>query len=100
MREVYAERLGVLLKDAREKLEGLVEISNVEAGLQTIGWLPQKSQATDVAAAADKKNIEVIPLQRYAFGRVRGNGIVLGFAAVEPRELRRGVDELAALLRA
>ena len=100
MREVYAERLAVLLKAARERLDGLVEISNVEAGLQTIGWLREGAPAEDVAAAAAKKNIEVIPLRRYAYGRVRGNGIVLGFAAVEPRELRRGVEELAAVLRA
>jgi GntR family transcriptional regulator/MocR family aminotransferase len=100
MREVYAERLGVLLKGARENLDGLIEISNVEAGLQTIGWLPDRAKAEDVAAAAEKKNVEVIPLRRYAFGRVRQNGIVLGFAAVEPRELRRGVEELASVLRA
>jgi GntR family transcriptional regulator/MocR family aminotransferase len=100
MREVYAERLGVLLKAARERLDGLVEISNVEAGLQTIGWLREGAKAEYVAAAAAKKNVEVIPLQRYAFGRARANGIVLGFAAVEPRELRRGVEELAAVLGA
>src|SRR5882724_8268429 len=99
MREVYAERLGILLKGAREKLDGLVEISNVEAGLQTIGWLPEGTLAEDVAAAAARRNVEVIPLQRYAFGRARTNGIVLGFAAVEPRELRRGVEELAFVLR-
>ena len=99
MREVYAERLGVLLKGAHEKLAGLVDISNVEAGLQTIGWLGEQVLAEDVAEAAAKKNVEVIPLRRYAFGKVRGNGIVLGFAAVEPRELRRGVEELAAVLR-
>ena len=39
MREIYAERLSVLLEEARAKLAGLVEISDVEAGLQTIGWL-------------------------------------------------------------
>jgi GntR family transcriptional regulator/MocR family aminotransferase len=100
MREVYAERLAVLLKAARERLDGLVEISNVEAGLQTIGWLREGAPAEDVAAAAAKKNVEVIPLRRYAYGRVRGNAIVLGFAALEPRELRRGVEELAAVLRA
>ncbi len=99
MREVYAERLSVLLKAAREKLDGLVEISNVEAGLQTIGWLRDGTLAERVAAAAAKKNVEVIPLQRYAFGRTREDGIVLGFAAVEPRELRRGVEELASVLR-
>ncbi len=47
MREVYAERLGVLLKAAREKLRGEVEISNVEAGLQTIGWLRRGIKAED-----------------------------------------------------
>jgi len=99
MREVYAERLSVLLKAARERLEGAVEISNVEAGLQTIGWLRGKIRAEEVALAAAGKNVEVVPLSRYAYGRTRGNGIVLGFAAVEPKELRRGVQELAGVLQ-
>ncbi|MFI5114396.1 MAG: PLP-dependent aminotransferase family protein [Terriglobales bacterium] len=98
MREVYAERLSVLLKAARERLSGLLEISTVEAGLQTIGWLRRGISAEDLAKAAAGNNVEVIPLSRYAYGRAPHNGIVLGFAAVEPRELRRGVDELARLL--
>lgn len=98
MREVYAERLAVLLKAAREKLAGVMEISNVEAGLQTIGWL-QGIRAEAVAQAAAARNVEVKPLVGYAFGRAPQNGIVLGFAAVEPRELRRGVDELAGVLQ-
>jgi GntR family transcriptional regulator/MocR family aminotransferase len=98
MREVYAERLNVLLKAAREKLDGVLEISNVEAGLQTIGWLPSKFDGEAVARAAAEKNVEVRPLRRYAYGRAPGNGIVLGFAAVESRELRRGMEELARVL--
>jgi GntR family transcriptional regulator/MocR family aminotransferase len=100
MREVYAERLSVLLKAAREKLDGLVEISNVEAGLQTVGWLQRGTEAEGTARAAAERDIELVPLGRYAFGRAGRNGIVLGFAAVEPRELRRGVEELAVVLRA
>ncbi|HUM06061.1 MAG TPA: PLP-dependent aminotransferase family protein [Terriglobales bacterium] len=100
MREVYAERLGVLLKAAREKLDGLVEISNVEAGLQTVGWLQAGVSAETVSQEAAKRNLEVIPLRRYGFGRAPKNGIVLGFAAVEPKELRRGVEELTTVLRA
>ena len=99
MREVYAERLGVLLKAARDKLGGLIEISNVEAGLQTIGWLRCKVAAETVARAAAERNVEVRPLRQYAYGRAPRNGIVLGFAAVEPRELRRGVEELATILQ-
>ncbi len=39
MRELYAERLAVLLESSRSRLAGLLEIPSVEAGLQTVGWL-------------------------------------------------------------
>jgi GntR family transcriptional regulator / MocR family aminotransferase len=39
MREVYAERLGTLLESARRELPGLVEITDVEAGLPTAAGL-------------------------------------------------------------
>jgi hypothetical protein len=35
MRQVYAERLSVLIESARQNLTGLLEISGVEADLQT-----------------------------------------------------------------
>ncbi len=99
MRELYAERLGVLLESAREKLSGLIEISTVEAGLQTIGWLKPGVNPEAAAAAAAQHAVEVIPLNRYAWGRARKQGLVLGFAAVDPREIRRGVDRLATALQ-
>jgi GntR family transcriptional regulator / MocR family aminotransferase len=99
MREVYAERLGVLLNAAGEELRGQIEISNVEAGLQTIGCLHPGFSADAFVKAAEKRNIELKSLSRYYFGSAPGNGIVLGFAAVEPKELRRGVEELAAMLQ-
>jgi len=98
MREVYAERLGVLLRAADEKLRGLLEISSVEAGLQTVGWFPPRIPAANIAAAAAERDVEIRTLQDYAYGRAPQNGIVLGFAAVPTKELRRGVDELAKLL--
>ena len=39
MREEYAERLSVLLEEGRRELRGVLELSEVEAGLQTVGWL-------------------------------------------------------------
>ena len=97
MRELYAERLGVLLECAREKLAGLLEISTVEAGLQTVGWLKRGVRAERVAELATQRDVEVVPLSRYASGRSRREGVILGFAAVDPRELRRGVEELACV---
>lgn len=100
MREAYAERLSVLLEGTREKLAGLLEISKVEAGLQTVGWLKGGIVGERTAKAAAQKNVEVVPLSRYASGRARKNGLILGFAAVDPTEIRRGVTELAATLDA
>src|SRR5437660_10047622 len=39
MRELYAERLAVLLECAKEQLAAAIEIPSVEAGLPTVGWL-------------------------------------------------------------
>jgi len=99
MRELYAERLGVLIESARENLAGLLEISSVEAGLQTVGWLAGGINAERAARKAAQLDVEVIPLSRYtsrAFGR---EGLILGFAAVDARELRRGTEQLARALR-
>jgi GntR family transcriptional regulator/MocR family aminotransferase len=98
MRELYAERLSVLLELARERLSGLLEISSVEAGLQTVGWLKKNLNAKRAAEAAAECDVEIVPLSEYAYGRSRENAVILGFAAVEPRELRRGAEELAFAL--
>ncbi|HEV3207141.1 MAG TPA: PLP-dependent aminotransferase family protein [Terriglobales bacterium] len=103
MRELYSERLAVFLEASRSRLEGLLEIPNVEAGLQTVGWLARGIQAERAAAAAEKYEVEVIPLNRYyslRSGRqgTGRQGLLLGFAAVDGRELRRGVEELGRAL--
>jgi len=98
MREVYAERLSVLLDEAKSRLAGALEVSRVEAGLQTTGWLARGVKAEAVAAASAERGVEVTPVGRYAFrGRVR-EGLHLGFAAIDTREIRRGVRELETVL--
>jgi len=54
--------------------------------------------AERAAQAAAKHDVEVVPLGRYAWGRARRDGLVLGFAAVDGREIRRGVEQLARAL--
>jgi GntR family transcriptional regulator/MocR family aminotransferase len=98
MREVYAERVSVLLESARQKLAGLLEISNIEAGLQTVGWLCNDVSGENATKAAAKRGVEVIPLDWYSRGRLTREGLQLGFAAVDAREIRRGVQELARAL--
>jgi GntR family transcriptional regulator/MocR family aminotransferase len=98
MREVYAERLSVLLQEARLTLAGLLEISSVEAGLQTVGWLGAGIDSKSAAAAAARRNVDVTPVDRYSYGRAVPEGLQLGFAPFDVKEIRRGARELAIAL--
>jgi GntR family transcriptional regulator / MocR family aminotransferase len=98
MREVYSERLSVLLESARQKLDGLLEVSNIEAGLQTVGWLDAGIDDEAAAKAAAARQVEVVPLSRYDRDQPKRKGLLLGFAASVPNEIRRGVRELAIAL--
>lgn len=98
MREIYAERLGALMDGARKHLSGLIEISSVEAGLQTVGWLARGIDGESAEMAAAARDVEVTPLSRYAGGKFAQQGLQLGFAAVDSREIHRGVRDLAIAL--
>jgi GntR family transcriptional regulator/MocR family aminotransferase len=98
MRQVYAERLGVLLECSDRHLQGLLDVSDVEAGLQTVGWLHAAVDDVAAARAAAQRDIEVVPLSRYTRGSPTRGGLQLGFAAVDARQIARGVRELAAAL--
>jgi DNA-binding transcriptional MocR family regulator len=98
MRQVYAERHSVLQEGAREKLGGLIEIIGIEAGLQTAAWMSCGLTGEAAAAAASRRNVEVTSLGEYYQGGVSREGLHLGFAAVDAREIRRGVKELATAL--
>jgi len=97
MREIYAERLSVLLEEAHRRLAGLLDISSVEAGLQIVGWLCEGLDAESVAMAAGQRNVDVTPLSRFR-ARKASAGLQLGFAAVDVKEIRRGVQDLAIAL--
>jgi GntR family transcriptional regulator/MocR family aminotransferase len=99
MREVYAERLSVLLDAGREELAGLVEVSDIEAGLQTVGWLRDGIDERAASRAAAERGVEVTPLSRYVRGHRTRDGLHLGFAAVDEREIRRGARELRGVLQ-
>jgi len=98
MRELYAERLSVFLDCARRRLDGMLEVPDVEAGLQTVGWLQSGISGDRAAEAAAKNDVEVVPLSSYALRALKRDGLILGFAAVDARELRRGIEQLARAL--
>jgi GntR family transcriptional regulator/MocR family aminotransferase len=98
MRKVYAERLSALQHHVRERLSGILTLSPIEAGLQTIGWLRTGILAGDVSHAAAQRKIDVVPLSRYCHKVRMDEAVQLGFAAVDEEAIRKGVVGLAAAL--
>ena len=66
MRQIYGERLTVLLEEGRRHLAGLLEISDVEAGPQTPGWLREGMDDVEAAKAAAARDVDVTPISQYS----------------------------------
>src|SRR5215510_14218270 len=96
MRELYASRLAVLRESVQQKLGEFLTIPKTEAGVNTVGWLGNGIKAEAVAQAAAERSVEVIPINRFALEKQTPEGLLLGFGAVDDRELLRGVEELTA----
>lgn len=98
MRDLYAERLAALLDGGRQYLNGLLEISNVKAGLYTVGFLRNGMASRQAERAAALHGVEAFALDRYTLKRPDPNGLLLGFAAFGESAIRKGLAQLAAAL--
>ncbi len=98
MRTSYGARLKLLVKTADKHLDGRLQIETAEAGMHTVGWLPDG--VDDVAAfeAAVRQEVELTPLSQYYLGRCPRPGLVLGFAATPEAEIEPGILRLGKVL--
>jgi GntR family transcriptional regulator / MocR family aminotransferase len=99
MRKVYSERLQQLAQEVRKQhLGGALELSTVEAGMQTVGWLRTTQSPEEIATRAFEQNVDVIPLSRYCRRNPLPPGCQIGFAAVDGKSIARGVQILSQLI--
>ncbi len=99
-RKIYAERLAALSHYAELHLADFLQLSKVEAGLQTVAWLKEGLQADRSACLARKRRIDVVPINQYTHTYTMPQGLQIGFAAVDEQAIKLGVLELRKALRA
>jgi GntR family transcriptional regulator/MocR family aminotransferase len=100
MRRVYRERLFALAHAAERYCGGALRLRPVHTGLHAVADL-FGVDAGGVFEEAMSRGVEVMPLSAYYFGRGRPvNGLVLGFGAVRPDAMLRGMQVLAAAIDA
>jgi GntR family transcriptional regulator/MocR family aminotransferase len=98
MRELYATLLTTLIEGGRRQLKGLLEISNIQAGLYTVGFLQNGMTSREAETAAAAHGVEAVSLDRYTLKHPDPKGVLLGFAAFDEAMIRDGLDRLAAAL--
>ena len=99
MRGLYHERRAVFLAAAKQKLEGLLAIHAADAGLHAVGWSVNGMDDQEMARLAATVDIDAIPLSSLYQGSQREYGLVLGFAPFNSDALRKGMRDLAGVLR-
>jgi GntR family transcriptional regulator / MocR family aminotransferase len=100
MRAVYRERLEALEAAAERWCGGGMRLRPVRTGLHAVADLGEADDER-VWREAAARGVEVTPLSSYYMGDgPRANGLVMGFSAVDPEALDRGMQQLAAAIDA
>ena len=98
MRDLYGSRLAALMDGGKRYLRGLLDISDVRAGLYTAAFLTNGMTSRQAEKAAAANNVEVMALDRYTLRSTDPKGLLLGFAAFDEKAIRAALMELAAAL--
>jgi GntR family transcriptional regulator/MocR family aminotransferase len=91
--------MSVLKEACDTTLPGILEVTPAATGMRTIGWLQASGSDEAAAQKARALGLEVMPLSAFSVQHAQKPGLILGFAACSPEELRRGADVLARALR-
>jgi GntR family transcriptional regulator / MocR family aminotransferase len=98
MRDLYASRLTALIDGGKRYLKGLLETSNVRAGLYTAAFLKNGMTSWQAEKAAAECDVEVVALDRFTLQSPDPKGVLLGFAAFDEKSIRAGLIKLATAL--
>jgi GntR family transcriptional regulator/MocR family aminotransferase len=98
MRGIYAERQDALIDAFRRHLPRLIDVKPAQAGMHVVGWLPRNVSDVEMSQRAIDSGIEAPSLSAFSLRPRRAGGLILGYAAFTPREIREGAKRLAIAL--
>jgi GntR family transcriptional regulator/MocR family aminotransferase len=100
MRVLYAARRGILLDALRQAFGDRVDVIGARAGLHVVVQLRGLGPGAvpDLVARAAAAGVGIYPLAPYYLDPPPCAGLILGYASLGERDLRAGVQALAALV--
>jgi GntR family transcriptional regulator/MocR family aminotransferase len=98
MRRLYEERRDALHDAVTQRLGGVMMLGPMDAGMHAVGWLPAGWDDRHVSQRLLSVQVEAAPLSRYWAGPGARSGLMLGYAAYSPEEIRAAVDRMVPVL--
>jgi GntR family transcriptional regulator/MocR family aminotransferase len=95
----YAERQEVLIKAIRDELPNIFDVAPNGAGMYLVAYLKNGLRSADAARRALAHNVAVVPLSSFSTRYLNRDGLVLGYGAYTPDEIREAVRRLSAAFR-
>jgi len=103
MRRLYAERQKALLAALDEHLAGVIEAPRQSAGMHIPAFFSEALAArmsdTEAVRRLNEAGLAATPLSTHYRQAPPRHGLLLGFAAFEPNDLRRAVAQMAMVLK-
>src|SRR5262249_20717669 len=99
MRALYMERRAVMMAMIRREMADILETSDAEAGMHTVGWLPPGVEDSRISEEAAKAGLNTLPVSSFALRPLPRGGLLLGYAGFRPNVIKKVMPELASIIR-
>jgi len=96
MNTLYADRRAAMLDAIAAAPRVFDSTTGDEAGLSVVAWLKPGLTERMMVHAARARGLFVQPLKPYVVERPQRPGLILGFAAAKPSQIRQAIKSLAA----
>jgi GntR family transcriptional regulator / MocR family aminotransferase len=99
MRAIYQERQSILLEELKRELAGFLDVQPSDGGMHLVGRLPQGIDDVVASQRAEAHGVFTRPVSFCSIRKITPRGLLLGYAALRPQQIREGVQKLATALR-
>jgi GntR family transcriptional regulator/MocR family aminotransferase len=98
MRRLYRERRDSFSEAARKYLSGWLTFPKVDAGMDAMGWLARETDDAALSKRLAAIGIDAPPLSAYSL-RPCPPGLLFGFTAFSPEQIRSAMQRISNLIR-
>ncbi|HZI48745.1 MAG TPA: PLP-dependent aminotransferase family protein [Pyrinomonadaceae bacterium] len=98
MRKLYRERRDVFLETSSRLLSGWIKFPDIDAGMDATGWLQSNASDARISRELAASGVDVPPVSAYSL-KTSPPGLVFGFTAFSPAQLRAALKAVATTMK-